>query len=105
VDQHARRPRKTPDYEEKDFFGQLKLVLVLELPPAPQLNLTEPTTVILALIQEAKTELKDGIHFYKEFGAEEVVDLKTVQCVVGRVKNGSEWAIIDRSDVAEILVD
>ena len=78
---------------------------MLELPPAPQLKLTEPTTLILALVQEAKAELKDDIYFYKEFGAEEVVDLETVQCVVGRVKNGGEWAIIDRSDVAEILVD
>ena len=78
---------------------------MLELPPAPQLKLTEPTTLILALVQEAKAELKDDIYFYKEFGAEEVVDLETVQCVVGRVKNGGKWAIIDRSDVAEILVD
>lgn len=98
-------PQKDTRLWGKDFFDQLKLVLVLELPLSPQLNLTKPTTVILALIQEAKTELKDGIHFYKKFGAEEVIDLKTMQCVVGRVKNGSEWAIIDWSDVAEILVD
>lgn len=78
---------------------------MLELPPAPQLKLTEPKTIILALIQEAKAKLKDGIHFYKDFSAEEVVDLETLQCVVGRVKNGVKWAIIDRSDVVEILVD
>ena len=24
--------------------------------------------------------VKDGIYFYKEFGVEEVIDLKTVQC-------------------------
>ena len=36
--------------------------------------------------------------FLEEFGAEEVVDLKTVQCVVGRVKNRGEWSIVDRSD-------
>ena len=77
----------------------------MELLPAPQLKLTKPTTLILALVQEAKAKLKDDIYFYKEFGAEEVIDLETVQCVVGRVKNGGEWAIIDWSDVAEILVD
>ena len=77
------------------FFGQLNHILVLELPPAPQLDLTEPTTLILALIQKVNVVLKDSIYSYKEFGVEEVVDLKTVQCVVGRVKNRGEWAIID----------
>jgi hypothetical protein len=105
VDRHASHARKTPDYEEKDFFGQLKRILLVELPPAPQLDLTEPKTFILAVIQETKAMLKDGIHFYKDFGPEEVVDLKTVQCVVGRVKYGDGWAIIDRSDMVEISVD
>ena len=82
-----RHRSKTPDFKEKPFFGQLKRILVLELLAAPQLGIAEPTTLILALIQEVKASLKDGIYFYKEFGVEEVVDLKTVQCVVGRVKN------------------
>ncbi len=105
VDRHARCRGKTPDFKEKVFFAQLNHILVLELPPAPQLDLTEPTTLILALIQEVNVTLRDGIYSYKEFGAEEVVDLKTVQCVVGRVKDRGEWAIIDWSDNVEILVD
>ena len=87
------------------FFGQLNHIIVLELPPAPQLDLTEPMILILALIQEVKVVLKDGIYFYKELGVEEVVDLKTVQCVISRVKDRGEWAIIDQSNNAEILVD
>jgi len=105
VDQHAHRREKTPDFEEKVFFGQLNCILVLELLPAPQLDLTEPTTLILALIQEVNVTLRDGIYSYKEFGAEEVVNLKTVQCVIGRVKDRGEWAIIDPSNNVEILVD
>ena len=105
VDRYARHRRKTPDFEEKTFFGQLKRVLVLELPVAPQLGLVKSTTLILALIQEVKATLKDGIYFYQEFGVEEVVDLKTIQCVVGRVKCKGEWAIVDRSDNAVIQVD
>ena len=54
---------------------------------APQLGIVKPTTLILALIQEDKVSLRDAIYSYKEFGAEEVVDMKTVQCVIGRVKN------------------
>ena len=105
VDRYAHHRRKTPDFEEKTFFGQLKRVLVLELPVAPQLGLVKSTTLILALIQEVKATLKDGIYFYQEFGVEEVVDLKTIQCVVGRVKCKGEWAIVDRSDNAVIQVD
>ena len=75
------------------------------MPAAPQLNLAEPTTVILALIQEVKATLRDGIYTFKEFGTDEIVDLKTVQCVVGRVKDRGEWSIIDRSDNVVVHVD
>ena len=61
VDQNARRLRKTPYFEEQDFFGQLGCILVLELPTAPKLHLTEPTTVIVAVIQEFKAKI-DGWH-------------------------------------------
>jgi len=63
------------------------------------LNLDEPTTVILALIREVKATLREDIYYYKDFGVEEVVDMKTVQCVVGRVKDRGEWAIVDRSNI------
>ena len=106
VDRHARRKRITPEFEEKTFFGQLNRVLVLELQAAQQLDLTRPTTIILALIQEVKATLRDGIYTYKEFcSAEEVVDLKTVQCVVGRVKDRGMWSIVDRSDNVAAQVD
>ena len=98
VDRHARHKRRTPDFEEKTFFGQLHRILVLELQAAQRLDLAQPTTVILALIQQVKATLRDGIYTYKGFGAEEVVDLNTVQCVIGRVKDRGVWSIIDRSD-------
>jgi hypothetical protein len=105
VDRHARRRRKTPDFESQSFFGQLKRILLLELPSAQRLNLDEPTTVILALIQEVKATLRNGIFYYKNFGVDEVVDLSTLQCVVGRIRDRDEWAIIDRSDNVDIQLD
>jgi len=105
VDRHARNNRRTPDFEEKNFFGQLKRILLLELPLAPRLNLAEPTTLILALIHKVKATLRDGIYYYKDFGIEEVVNLNTVQCVVGRIKDRGEWGIIDRSDNVVIQMD
>ena len=71
----------------------------------PQLALAEPATLILAVIQQVKATLRDGLYYYKDFGADEVVDLNTVQCVVGRVKDRGEWTIVDRSDNVEILLD
>jgi len=95
-----------PVFEAKHFFGQLKRILILELLSAPRLNLATPTTIILAVIQNAKAKLTNEQYYYnlKELGIEEVVDLTTVQCIVGRIKHRGEWAIVDRSDMA-IQVD
>jgi len=105
VDRHAHRRRKTPDFELQNFFGQLKRILILELPSAQRLNLDEPTTFILALIREVKATLRNGIYYYKDFGVEEVVDVSNLQCVVGRIWDRDEWAIIDRSENVDIQVD
>ena len=105
MDRHARRRGKTPDFVSQNFFGQLKRILLLGLPSAQRLNLDEPTTVILALIREVKATLKNDIYYYKDFGVEEVVDLSNLQCVVGRIWDRGEWAIIDRSDNVDIQVD
>jgi hypothetical protein len=59
----------------------------------------------LALIHEVKATVRNGTYYFKEFGAEEVVDLDTLQCVVGRVKDRGEWAIVDRSENVKIHVD
>jgi len=100
VDRYACQRNIVPVFEVKHFFGQLKCILVLELPSAPRLNLATLMTIILAVIQNAKATLTNETYYYKELGVEEVVDLTTVQCVVGRIKHRGEWAIVDRSNVA-----
>lgn len=37
------------------------------------------------------------IHYYKNLGRREIVDADTIACVVGRVRDRDQWAIIDRS--------
>ena len=64
-----------------------------------------PTTIILALIKNVKATLTDSVYYYKELGVDEVVDLTTVECVVGRIWDRDEWAIVDRSDNVAIQVD
>ena len=105
MDQYARQRRRDPEFELQHFFGQLKRLLVLELPTAHQLNLEKPKMTILAVIQSVKATLRNDIYYYKELGVEEVVDLSTVQCVVGRIWDRGEWAIVDRSDNMTIQVD
>ena len=105
VDRYARQKRRTPEFELEIFFGQLQCIIVLELPSTPRLNLAMPTTIILALIKNVKTTLIDNIYRYKELGVNEVVDLTTVQCVVGRIWDRDEWAIVDRSNNVAIQVD
>ena len=89
----------------QNFFGQLNRILLLELPSSQRLNLDEPTIVIVALIREVKATLRNGIYYYQNFGGDEVVDLSTLQCVVGRIRDRDEWAIIDRSNNVDIQVD
>lgn len=89
----------------QNFFGQLNRILLLELPSSQRLNLDEPTTVIVALIREVKTTLRNSIYYYKHFGVEEVVDLNNLQCVVGRIRDRDEWVIIDQSNNVDIQVD
>jgi ribosomal protein L30E len=98
VDRYARQRRRNPEFELRQFFGQLKRLLVLELPTLPQFKLTNPTTIILAVIQNVKTSLDGNIQYYKELGVVEIVDLTTVQSVVGRIHDRGKWAIIDRGD-------
>jgi len=105
VDRYARQKRRTPEFELQNFFGQLQRILVIDLPSTPRLNIAVPTTIILALIKNVKATLTDDVYHYKVFGVDEVVDLTTVQCVVGRIWDRDEWAIIDRSDNVAIHVD
>jgi hypothetical protein len=39
-----------------------------------------------------------GTHYYSKLGPPEVVDVSCICCVVGRVRTGELWAIVDRSN-------
>ena len=96
--------------------SQLQNILHLTLPQAPPQQVparmaqpertpTDSSTVVLALavirsypIVEKHPAL--DIHYFTAAGALEVVDLATVECLVGRFKvekGGQKGAIIDRS--------
>ena len=105
VDRYAHQKRRTPEFELQNFFGQLQHILVLELPSTLQLNLAMPAMIILALIKNVKATLTDNIYYHKGPGVDEVVNLTTVQCIVGRIWDRDEWGIIDWSNNMVIQVD
>ena len=98
VNKFAHHRWRQPEFECHYFHGQLLRTLVVEVPAGVSKTKTEET-VLLAVIHNVKVKLRDSrLHIvrYDGMGAMTVVDLKMVECVVGRVHDRGKWAIIDR---------
>ena len=104
VDKYARQARRRPAYELQTFYGQLQHIYVIQFPTACQnLGLDQPTGIVLASIRTCildspvpQLECLD-IKYYSMEGAVHVVDITSLQCLVGRIRDRNRWAIIDRS--------
>ncbi|KAI0087703.1 hypothetical protein BDY19DRAFT_892356 [Irpex rosettiformis] len=99
VDLNARYRNLPSIWEQQAFFGQLMHVIAVDITAIPSLNIPS-TTFLFAIIRSCKVisrHPKLDIHYYTEFGPLEVVDMTTVQCIVGRVYDRGQWAIVDRS--------
>ncbi|KAI5824377.1 hypothetical protein K523DRAFT_253284, partial [Schizophyllum commune Tattone D] len=112
VDRHARNRQQHPQLHPKSYYGELQNIFLVQLPPATRKSLNcddkgaddAPVVVILAGIRRCKTESVPPLQnpIFSSMGRYEVVDMTSVQCLVGRtgssVGSGSKpWAIIDRS--------
>ncbi|KAF7358560.1 hypothetical protein MSAN_01194200 [Mycena sanguinolenta] len=104
VDQNTRYRNRPEHFELETFYGQLTHIYRVHLPDAcPSLHTEGPTTYILAAIRSCTLKPDDkelaglDIHFYSLHGGLDVIDITTVQSLVGRVKRTDAWAIIDRS--------
>lgn len=107
VDLNARRKKLRPDLELQTFYGQLTHIYRVHFAePCPALQIDNPTLYILAAIRTCVLKPDDrelqglDIHFYSRAGALDVIDITSVQALVGRVQDlSNEWAVIDRSGV------
>ncbi|KAF8345262.1 hypothetical protein F5887DRAFT_1061833 [Amanita rubescens] len=93
IDKNRRFRNKRVELEERTYYGQLRRVLVIKKPQ-------EAKDILLAVVQSIKVDETPGgcnITFYKEMGPSYVVDLNTVECVVGRIWDRERWAIVDRA--------
>lgn len=101
VDANARSKRLKPRFEPTTFYGQLRHIFVVKLPATPELELEQPQTLILAAVTECKITAHNDLdmHYYSTESPLQVVDMSSVQCLVGRIKttHGNKWVIIDRS--------
>ena len=50
-----------------------------------------------APVESDKVEGEKVIWYKGKLGTGEVVDVSTIQCAVGRIKDGNKWWIVDRS--------
>ena len=85
------------EFEGNTFYGQLQHIIMLELPRG---EFTSSETLLLGVIQSCTIDRHDynlDMHYYTQMGATEVVDIKTVQCAVGRIWDRNQWVIFDHS--------
>ncbi|KAF8869327.1 hypothetical protein BD779DRAFT_1398585, partial [Infundibulicybe gibba] len=105
VDRNARYRNRPVALEERSYYGQVNHFVVLSLPstcPFIQANPTHaaerPSSVIMAAIapikQPSVNEL--GMSSYTALEPIKIVDVSTIKCVVGRVKDRNTWTIIER---------
>ncbi|KZV83746.1 hypothetical protein EXIGLDRAFT_713006 [Exidia glandulosa HHB12029] len=99
----------TPEYVQAAFFGQLQHVFVLSLPALKKFKQREPQTVLLASVKDctgATDAYGNGIQYYSgALGPSHIIDLAAIECLVGRIEDRGEWAIVDRSnDLTRVLV-
>lgn len=105
VDRNARFRNLPVDEQARKFYGQLLHVLVVPLAALPSVG-QPATTLVLGIIRAHAIETDHqtlNIHYYpaSSQGYIDVVDICTIECLIGRVKDGNQWATIDRSDVLD----
>ncbi|KIJ34351.1 hypothetical protein M422DRAFT_182303 [Sphaerobolus stellatus SS14] len=113
IDVHADDPNAEPEMKFCCCYGQLQKILVCTLPSHHFLK-DKPNRRLFALVQSCQTNYQDAtlgpVTYTDMHTASRIIDLRSISCVIGRVKVGigkGRWGIIDRSASAgrTILLD
>lgn len=100
IDEYEDEPGRPARDKQVVCYGQVQYYIHITLPAKPRLGLDRDATAILALVRLCKTNGKDaslGPVWYQEMEHVRAFDVATIDCVIGRVKVGKRWGIIDRS--------
>ncbi|KAJ7497527.1 hypothetical protein FB451DRAFT_1459799 [Mycena latifolia] len=103
--------------ERQTFFGQVRKFIALSVPadfPArrdagaeEQVESARPRTIILAAVAQAKLTRQNSLQM-PYFDAKssdlgppsEVIDVSTINCLAGRIRDAKRWACLIRPEVA-----
>lgn len=110
VDIYERQYNRKPAYKLQTFYGQLNHIFLLKFQDPAACHMLELSNeldtgvLILAAVRTCALGPNDpnlhglDIHFYSTLGALHIVDVNSIQCLIGRVRDSDRgWAIIDRS--------
>ncbi len=107
VDKFANQCRHAEELELAMFYGHLEHIIYIHFPPSAHRDLhiwnEANVHIILAVIRnvvvdESLRELHQlDIHFSSREGKLDVIDITSVQCLIGRVFDGDRCALINRS--------
>lgn len=81
------------------FYGQLHYILQAVLPANPKFGIREEYQGLLALVSltDAKGDATYDRVWYTKLKKPEFLHVGTIQCVIGRVRVGNRWGVIDTS--------
>ena len=100
IDKYEDEPGRPACDKQVVCYGQVQSYIYITLPAKPHLGINRNATAILALVKLCKTDGKDtslGLVWYQEMENVRAFDVATIDCVIGRIKVGNRWGIIDRS--------
>ena len=107
IDEYEDDPGRPPRDKQIICYGQVQSYVYVTLQAEQHLNTKCDSTAILALVTLCKTNGKDASLepvWYQEMAQVRAFDIATIDCVVGRIKVGNHWGIIDQSFGSEHAV-
>ena len=100
IDKYKDDPGRPAWDKQVVCYGQVHSYIRVTLPAEPHLKTDCKSTAILALVTLCKTNGEDASRvpvWYHKMELVRAFDVVTIDCVIGQVKVGDRWGIIDRS--------
>ncbi|KAI0714182.1 hypothetical protein C8T65DRAFT_573761 [Cerioporus squamosus] len=100
VDRNARHRNAVVQLQRATFYGCLEHILAVNCPPIPGSSHHTSEMLLFAVVRTCEIEETHSsldIHYYSKETTLDVLDITTIQCLVGRIRDRGRWAITDRS--------
>lgn len=107
-DRHFHRRNRAPAGVdvEADYYGQLQSLFVVEIPPCAALRITTPETLALTAVLPIRPTGQNGaeqvVCHANTFDPLEVIDIQSLQCLVGGVVDPNKWIFVEQLGSREV---